>query len=171
MSLIKLDIVFLLSQIQLLWRHPDSCGPSHGIVHCPRYPHRNCRSHGMVHCHRCLHWNCRSHGMVHCHRCLHWNWRPVFFCFDCCSCRFVNHWYLHCTRYHDDVRGSDLVTMPLPYSTFFYQHRVRSGTLLLLYGTRYPLMIVAIVSYRYSVSNFKCSVLSSPLLSSIDVAW
>ena len=155
MSLIKLDIVFLLSQIQLLWRLPDSCGPSPGIVHCPRYLHRNCR----------------SHGMVHCHRCLNWNWRPVFFCFDCCSCRFVNHWYLHCTRYHDDVRGSDLVNMPLPYSTFFYQHRVRSGTLLLLYGTRYPLLIIAIVSYRYSVSNFKCSVLPSPLLSSPLLTW
>ena len=63
-----------------------------------------------------MHWNCRSHRMVHCHRCLHWDWRAVFFCLDCCSCRFVNHWYIHCTRYHGDVRGSDLVTMPLPYS-------------------------------------------------------
>ena len=101
--------------------------------------------------------------MVHCHRCLHWDWRAVFFCFDCCSCRFINHWYLHCLRYHGDVRGSDLVTMSLPYSTF-QQHRIRSGTPLLLYGTRYPLLIVALVSYRYSVSNFEFSVLPSPLL-------
>ena len=85
----------------------------------------------------------------------------------CCSCRFINHWYLHCTRYHGHVRGSDLVTVPLSYSTFFYQRYIPSGSPLLLDGTGYPLMVIAIVSYATLSPTLNS--LCGPLLASIDV--